>query len=72
MSKPRVISEHTIGILKGRFQCLRLVRMVVKQDLKSAQKVLRYFDACVILHNLLTKQHDEIQSKNTKKQDRIT
>jgi hypothetical protein len=60
MSKPRVISEHTIGILKGRFQWLRLVRMVVKQDLESVRKVLRYFDACVILHNLLTKQHDEI------------
>jgi DDE superfamily endonuclease len=42
MSKPRVISEHTIGILKGRFQWLRLVRMVVKQDLESFTYLLAH------------------------------
>jgi hypothetical protein len=52
MAKPRVISEHCIGLLKGRFPWLREIRTVIKgkNDLK---RVLFYVDICVILHNLL-------------------
>lgn len=52
MAKPRVISEHCIGLLKGRFPWLREIRTVIKgkKDLKS---ILFYIDVCVILHNLL-------------------
>jgi hypothetical protein len=52
MSKPRVISEHCIGLLKGRFPWLREIWTVIKgkNDLK---RILFYIDICVILHNLL-------------------
>jgi len=52
MAKPRVISEHCIGLLKGRFPWLREIRTVIKgkNDLKG---ILFYVDICVILHNLL-------------------
>jgi hypothetical protein len=54
MSKPRVISEHCIGLLKGRFPWLREIRVMInsKNDLK---RILAYVDVCVILHNLLVK-----------------
>lgn len=58
MSKPRVISEHTIGILKGRFPWLRSIRMIITEDRNSLRRILQYIDTCIILHNLLTKQHE--------------
>ena len=49
----RIIAEHTIGMLKGRFQWLRDVRMRISNDIKIMTRILRYIDCCVILHNLL-------------------
>ena len=53
LSKPRVVSEHTIGILKGRFPWLRQIRNVVTDDPKHMKKILDYILAASILHNLL-------------------
>jgi hypothetical protein len=52
MAKPRVISEHVNGILKNRFPILNSLPFVLKGR-KSLQKIIRYIDACIILHNLL-------------------
>ena len=60
MSKPCVISEHTIGILKGRFPWLRSICNVLTEDTKSLKRIMEYIDVCVILHNLLVQQHDEL------------
>ena len=60
MSAPRVISEHTIGILKGRFPWLRGIRQVLTEDPSSMRRILETIDCCVILHNLMIEQHDEI------------
>jgi hypothetical protein len=54
MSSPRVLSEHCIGILKGRFPWLREIRTVIKGK-KDLKRILAYIDVCVILHNLLVK-----------------
>lgn len=56
----RAISEHTIGILKGRFPWLRSIRTIITDDPKSIKRILEYIDACIILHNLLVKRNDEI------------
>lgn len=56
----RVTSEHTIGILKGRFPILRNIPMVINDDPNSVKKILRVIDACMILHNLLIHAHDYI------------
>jgi len=61
MKSPRVISEHCIGILKGRFPFLRQIRMPIKDDRKkSIKRICKYVEAAVILHNLLVKRNDEI------------
>jgi hypothetical protein len=54
LAKPRVISEHCIGILKGRFQQLKNIRTIIDSK-KSLDRILGYIQVCVILHNLLIK-----------------
>jgi hypothetical protein len=55
----RILSEHTIGILKGRFPWLKSIPMVITENPKSVKKILKYIDCCVILHNLLV-ESDEV------------
>jgi hypothetical protein len=58
LSKPRVTSEHTIGILKGRFPFLRSIRMRLTGK-KSFKKILRYITVCVVLHNFLVGNRED-------------
>jgi hypothetical protein len=58
LSKPRVTSEHTIGILKGRFPFLRSIRMRLTGK-KSFKKILRYISVCVVLHNFLVGNRED-------------
>ena len=59
MSKPRVISEHVNGILKGRFPILNSLPHIIKGK-TSMRECLRYIDCCCILHNLLVGMNDDI------------
>ena len=60
LAKPRVTSEHTIGILKGRFPFLRSIRMRLTGK-KSFKKILCYVSVCVVLHNFLVgKREDDL------------
>jgi hypothetical protein len=59
----RVLSEHTIGMLKGRFPFLKSISpMVIDNSKKSVKRILRIIHCCVILHNLLIYTGDEIPS----------
>jgi hypothetical protein len=58
---PRVISEHTIGMWKGRFPWLRNIRMKIKKDRKSLRQLLRVIKVTVILHNFLIEENDEFE-----------
>jgi hypothetical protein len=58
LGKLRIISEHTIGILKGRFPWLKSIPMVITEDPSSVRKILQYIDCCIILHNMLIGQDD--------------
>jgi DDE superfamily endonuclease len=60
LAKPRISAEHTIGMLKGRFPWLRSIRMKITEKKKSLKIILKYIDACVILHNLLIIQKDPV------------
>jgi DDE superfamily endonuclease len=59
VAQPRVLSEHCIGIWKGRFPFLKGIRMKITDDPDSLKHILRMLDTCVILHNLLIDQNDE-------------
>ena len=49
----RIISEHCIGMLKGRFPWLRSIRLKITKDEISVKAILKLLEATVILHNML-------------------
>lgn len=53
------MSEHCIGILKGRFPWLRSIRLLITDDTHSLRKILQLVDATVILHNMLITYGEE-------------
>jgi DDE superfamily endonuclease len=53
LSKLRILSEHCIGMLKGRFPWLRQIRLVITEDKRSLVRILQLIDATIILHNML-------------------
>jgi hypothetical protein len=59
LSKLRIISEHCIGMLKGRFPWLRSIRLVITEDIKSLKRILQIIDATIILHNMLIEFGEE-------------
>ena len=52
LAKPRVKSEHCIGILKGRLPFLRCIRMKLGNK-KHMDKIIMAVRGAVILHNFL-------------------
>jgi hypothetical protein len=66
LGRARVISEHCIGLLKGRFPWLRHMRRVIKRltPRQSMRQILRLIDCCVILHNLLLARGDDEMPDN--------
>ncbi len=57
LSSVRVISEHTIGILKGRFPCLKKINIKVK-DGEDVKKICDMFKACSIIHNIFNQDKE--------------
>lgn len=58
LSKPRVESEHCIGMLKGRFPWMRSIRMKITEKKKYLTRILNLIKATVILHNFLIDESD--------------
>jgi len=58
LSKPRVLSEHTIGIWKNRFPWLRGIRVQLTGDIESNYRIIAYMECTVILHNFLIEEGD--------------
>ena len=60
--KPQVESEHAIGMWKGRFPWLHSILMIMKQSTQKhdLSSILEVIDSCVILHNFLIEQNEEI------------
>eukprot|EP00956_Cyclotella_meneghiniana_P036676 scaffold128921_cov50-Cyclotella_meneghiniana.AAC.1 len=42
-----------MGLWKGRFPWLRGIRMEITDDPKCKERILKYIDATVVLHNML-------------------
>jgi DDE superfamily endonuclease len=53
LAQLRIISEHCIGMLKGRFPWLRSIRLLITEEKRSLKQILSLLKATVVLHNLL-------------------
>jgi hypothetical protein len=53
LAQVRIKSEHCIGILKGRFGCLKRNNIQLKSGKKEVKELVRMIGACIVLHNLL-------------------
>jgi hypothetical protein len=49
----RIASEHCIGILKGRFCCLKRNNIQLRKGKKELKHLIDLIGACVTLHNML-------------------
>ena len=58
LAKPRVRSEHCIGIWKGRFPWLRKICKIITNKTESLRDILRHIECCVVLHNMLLEYGD--------------
>lgn len=52
LSRIRIRSEHTIGLLKGRFQSLRELRIQISSRKRHLWAII-WIRCCIILHNLI-------------------
>ena len=53
VAQVRITSEHCIGILKGRFRCLKRNNIKLKNSKKEVKEMVELIGACIVLHNLL-------------------
>ena len=61
LAKSRIASEHCIGILKGRFKCMKRINIKLKNSKEEVKEVVDMIGACIVLHNLLINyEEDEI------------
>jgi hypothetical protein len=58
MAKPRVRSEHTVGVWKGRWPFLRKIRKIITNEKQSLIDIMEHIECCVILHNMLLEYGD--------------
>jgi hypothetical protein len=74
LSKARVLSEHCIGILKGRFPILRSIRMKLLEDTKirNMRKILKMIEVTILLHNFLMQEKDHTDLEDWRVRDNLT
>jgi hypothetical protein len=63
LSSPQVSGEHTIGIWKECFGSLRKSCMKITNNPRSIKIVLEIIDAAVILHNVLIRNTDTVDTE---------
>ena len=69
LSKAWIISEHTIGLLKGRFPWLRSIRKNITENKNTLKEILLWLDACVILQNFLLEHKLELYKEDWIEED---
>ena len=53
VAQVQITSEHCIGILKGRFRCLKRNNIKLRNSKKEVKEMVELIGACIVLHNLL-------------------
>ena len=59
--------ENTIGVLKGRFQSLRGLRILIGKGTSATRdhaRAVLWFHACVVLHNLLLRDGEPLKYRS--------
>jgi hypothetical protein len=59
LAKIRIRSEHCIGQLKGRFQCLKKNNIKLKNSKEEVKEMVDLIGSCIVLHNLLIDYDEE-------------
>jgi hypothetical protein len=59
LAKVRIASEHCIGILKGRFQCLKHNNIKLKGGKEEVKELVDLIGACIVIHNLLINYNED-------------
>ena len=63
LAQVRISSEHCIGILKGRFGCLKRNNIKLKNSEKEVKELVDLIGSCIVMHNLLINyDEDDIPS----------
>ena len=60
LAKIRIKSEHCIGILKGRFQCLKRLDVWIKEGKNDVKQAVDLISCACILNNLLLDTVEDI------------
>ena len=64
LAQVRIASEHCIGILKGRFRCLKQNNIKLKNGKKEMKELVNLIGSCIVLHNLLINYEEEHMPTN--------
>jgi hypothetical protein len=60
LAQVRIVSEHCIGILKGRFKCLKRNNIKIRRSVKEVKELVDLIGACIVMHNLLINYDDDV------------
>ena len=60
LAQIRISSEHCIGMLKGRFRCMKKCNIRLKKTTEEVKELVNLIGACVTMHNLLI-NYDETE-----------
>ena len=58
LAQVRITSEHCIGILKARFQCMKRTNIKLRTSKAEVKELVELIGACIIMHNLLLTYDD--------------
>ena len=53
LAQVRISTEHCIGMLKGRFRCMKRSNIKLKDGKKEVKNVVDLIGSCIVMHNLL-------------------
>ena len=71
LAKIRIRSKHSIGMLKGRFQFMKGMRMRIRKE-SDLMRTVELIRACTVIHNWLIEEPDSVLKSSFTPQGRVT
>jgi hypothetical protein len=60
LAQVQIASEHCIGMIKGRFRCMKRNNIKLKHTIEEVKELVELISTCLIMHNLLL-DYDETE-----------